>query len=264
MRASNDDSSHPEISAEKLAANRANAARSTGPCTPEGKARSAQNAVTHGMTAQTSRLHGESKEELDELAREMAADLRPHGSAEREIVARVVSLTWRLRRVAQVEEAMWNADMVERLKAADVRLQMRERNEPLWDADDDDDDDDDDVVSLRSGAQFVASQFVVKRGTSPIERLALYEQRLDRALHAAYRQLRALREMREEFADEDDAQEECAAPTAEDEATAAPEEPQEPSDGTPRHILQNEPTEDAPVPPTPVSERSEDPDSGAG
>jgi len=118
MRASNDNegkvgssnSSHPEISARKLAANQANAVRSTGPRTSEGKARSSQNAVTHGLTAQSSLLRGEKKEDLDELARGMVADLRPRGPAEREIVARVVSLTWRLRRIARVEEALWECE----------------------------------------------------------------------------------------------------------------------------------------------------------
>src|SRR5438105_11544511 len=43
----------PPVSEKQLAANRANATRSTGPRTPEGKARAAQNARKHGFTAST-------------------------------------------------------------------------------------------------------------------------------------------------------------------------------------------------------------------
>jgi hypothetical protein len=45
--------SQQPVSPERLAANRANAAKSTGPGTPQGKARSAQNARKHGFTAST-------------------------------------------------------------------------------------------------------------------------------------------------------------------------------------------------------------------
>jgi hypothetical protein len=256
------------VSPKKLAANRANAARSTGPRTPEGKARSAQNAVRHGLTSQASLLNGESQEALDELARGMEADLRPRGAAEREIVARIVSLTWRLRRVAHVEEAMWASNEADRLDHADFRLKMRERYGPLWG----DDDDEDDVVIPETGAWFIAGQFTQKCGTSGMEKLAIYEQRLDRALHAAFRELRLMREMRSEFPDDDEAEQPMTASSQpavvpEDSKPEPAEESASSSDGTPGHNLQNEPTEDVaarPIPTTSVSERSEDPDSGAG
>ena len=47
----------------QIEANRANAQKSTGPRTPEGKATVAQNAVKHGLLARTAVLHGEDWEE---------------------------------------------------------------------------------------------------------------------------------------------------------------------------------------------------------
>jgi hypothetical protein len=55
------------ISEKQLAANRANAARSTGPRSPEGKARAAQNSRKHGFTASTFAVVR--LEDLDEVAR---------------------------------------------------------------------------------------------------------------------------------------------------------------------------------------------------
>ena len=55
------------ITDKQLAANRANAAQSTGPRSPEGKARSAQNARKHGFTASTFAVVR--LEDLDEVAR---------------------------------------------------------------------------------------------------------------------------------------------------------------------------------------------------
>jgi hypothetical protein len=275
MRASNEEEGRPstgsagrDISPKKLAANAANAARSTGPRTPAGKERSSKNAVRHGLTAQAPLLPGESAEQLDELARDMEADLRPRVGVEREVVARIVSLTWRLRRVARAEEALWDA--------ADERRRQSEREfehiqaqvgRPLmpWR------DPDEPMYPMCGGAEFVARQFEQSR-PSAIERLAVYEQRLDRALHAAYRQLRALREMQDETGDEEETRQEPVAPTE----TAAGSDPaatgveagdgasSQLSDGTPGHILQNEPTAGAAASPTPVWERSEGPDSGAG
>jgi hypothetical protein len=60
------------MSPQQLAANRANAARSTGPRTAQGKAASSRNARKHGFTATA--FHVVRLEDLDEIAN-LRADL---------------------------------------------------------------------------------------------------------------------------------------------------------------------------------------------
>ena len=71
------------ISEKRLSANRANAVRSTGPRTDEGKARSAQNARKHGFTASNfSVLRLEDPGELDALRAEAIHVYRPLNAEE--------------------------------------------------------------------------------------------------------------------------------------------------------------------------------------
>ena len=53
----------------RIAANRLNAQKSTGPRTAEGKAVVAQNAVKHGLLAREGLLRGEDREEYESTAR---------------------------------------------------------------------------------------------------------------------------------------------------------------------------------------------------
>jgi hypothetical protein len=186
------------VSARKLAANRANAARSTGPCTPEGKARVSMNAVRHGLASHAALLPGEDPDELEALARAYHDDLRPRGALEQDLVARIVGISWRLRRVTRAEEALWQAEDEDRVHTAEVRTHVRgmfNAAQLPWESDE--------APSPRSAARFVAGQFG-QRGTSPLERLAVYEQRLGRALHAAIRELNMLRKLRDARGNEDD------------------------------------------------------------
>ena len=64
----------------RQSANAANAQLSTGPRTAEGKARSSQNARTHGLTASQLFIPAESREEFDKLHDELQADIRPQGA----------------------------------------------------------------------------------------------------------------------------------------------------------------------------------------
>src|SRR5258708_12299294 len=63
-------------SARKIEANRRNAQRSTGPKTPEGKAKSSQNAITHGIFVKKF-LNGASPETVAEIE-VLAAGIREH------------------------------------------------------------------------------------------------------------------------------------------------------------------------------------------
>ena len=66
------------MSTEKqIAANRANAKRSTGPNTSGGKARSRMNAWKHGLRAETVVIAGEDAKDLQAIQRELWEEHQP-------------------------------------------------------------------------------------------------------------------------------------------------------------------------------------------
>lgn len=90
----------------QIAANRRNGLLSRGPLSDEGKKRSSGNAVTHGLTARISLLSGEDAEEFVSPHDNLTAEFRPAGALEHELVERIVSILWRLRRVPIFEAAL--------------------------------------------------------------------------------------------------------------------------------------------------------------
>jgi hypothetical protein len=87
--------------AAQVDANRSNAQKSTGPRTPEGKETASQNALTHGLFAREGVIRGEDGEEF-EVHREMLLEqLNPAGALEEILAARIVDLSWRLKRAVQ-------------------------------------------------------------------------------------------------------------------------------------------------------------------
>jgi hypothetical protein len=84
-------------------ANRRNALKSTGPNTEEGKHRSRQNAIRHGLCAETV---VETIEDIDDyrgFEAAIIADYDARTAVERELVLRLASPLWRLRRATAIE-----------------------------------------------------------------------------------------------------------------------------------------------------------------
>jgi hypothetical protein len=101
------------LSPARAAASRRNGAKSRGPKTPEGKARSAQNALKHGMRAQQCIvLPGERAAAFEAFEAALLAELAPEGALQAVLAQRVVAASWRLARAERLEAELFAQNML--------------------------------------------------------------------------------------------------------------------------------------------------------
>jgi len=100
-------------SAARLAANTANAQHSTGPRTPEGQARSSQNARTHGLTAHDLVVAPNERQEFEELLHDYQTDVKPKGAIQLTLFDELVAAAWNLRRIRRMETALCSGTSLE-------------------------------------------------------------------------------------------------------------------------------------------------------
>src|SRR6202048_2817438 len=91
----------------QIEANRRNALKSTGPKTETGKQMSRRNAVRHGLTAETVIGALEYAEDYKAFETAVTADYDAQSAVERELVLRLASLLWRLRRATTMETGLF-------------------------------------------------------------------------------------------------------------------------------------------------------------
>src|SRR5438477_9091125 len=90
-------------SLRQIEASRRNALKSTGPRTDNGKRASRRNALRHGFTAETIIEPLENAEEYQQFEAAIVAEYLPETPVEQELVHRLASLFWRLRRATSIE-----------------------------------------------------------------------------------------------------------------------------------------------------------------
>ncbi len=91
----------------QLESNRANAQRSTGPRTPDGKKRSSLNATRHGLTGQVVVLPQEDMQAYQTHCQEFFAEWLPQGPTERHLIQTLADSQWRLHRALARDRAMF-------------------------------------------------------------------------------------------------------------------------------------------------------------
>src|SRR5256714_6065592 len=121
---------------KQIEANRRNARQSTGPITEEGKSRSRRNAVRHGLTAETVIGALEDAEDYKAFEAAVIADYDAQSAVERELVLRLASLLWRIRRATTMETGLFEIQarqLLEFRRKCDAQQNLIRRLFPLTD-----------------------------------------------------------------------------------------------------------------------------------
>ena len=155
----------------RAATNRANAQKSTGPRTEAGKKRSSLNALRHGLTGQTVVMPAEDLTAYTAFCKRAFTELKPNGFLEELAVQTIADTTWRLNRARAYESTLFSlqfdnhADLID-AEHPEVHCALAQAN-------------------------------AAPELTKSLANLSTYEQRLNRTLLQAKKELASLQEVRQ-------------------------------------------------------------------
>ena len=113
----------------QIAANRANAQKSTGPRSPEGKAASRFNALKHGMDAASIVIPGEDPAAYELMAADYHRQFHPQSALEEFHVDTLIRSDWQKRRLQRTEAKLYRALLAEGPTPEDLDVAIL-RNSP--------------------------------------------------------------------------------------------------------------------------------------
>lgn len=112
-------------SAAQQLANAANAQRSTGPRTVEGKAKSSKNATSHGLSTGLLHVPEAEREAFQQFEAKLKESARPQGALERQTCDQLVHAAWRLRRLQTLMRDLYIEHQGDPLVTPEAAAQMR-------------------------------------------------------------------------------------------------------------------------------------------
>jgi hypothetical protein len=160
-------------SMDQIIANLANAQHSTGPKTEKGKHRTRLNAYRHGLTGQICLLTAEEQQAFDQHCTGIRESLQPVGALETELAQSIAEDHWRLKRARAIETGIFAAGVLGQLGHPYGGIREDAAQVPI-----------DEALSK-------AHTWIAK--SENFQLLALYEQRIHRAIEKNMAQLRTLR-----------------------------------------------------------------------
>lgn len=174
----------------QILANRLNAQKSTGPRTSQGKAVASQNSVKHGLLAERDVIKSESYADFDLYRQQLLDELSPATPMESILAERIVTLSWRLKRAGRFQN-----QAIDTLNAEQISDPLKKLTQSLFR----------NVAGKSptnpnsSNGELALGRLAVKDFSDArvLERLLMYERRLENSLYKTLLEFQRLNIARE-------------------------------------------------------------------
>jgi len=169
----------------QIRSNRRNAQKSTGPRTSEGKAAVSQNSVLHGLSARQAIISSESQAEFDLYRERMLSELAPASPMESMLAERIVTLSWRLKRVCRIQNQVIDALNADNTSGPLAKLKQSLFFKNL---------DQSQAGPSTSDAHLALGRMAIKdfANARVLDRLLMYERRIEHSLYKTILELQRL------------------------------------------------------------------------
>jgi hypothetical protein len=204
----------PMSTEKQINANRQNAQKSTGPKSDEGKAAVSQNAVKHGIFSQ-SVIKGENEADYEAFHNKMLDEMKPVGPTEILLAARIVGLWWRLERAERIQNQAIDV-MIERGEPSPLEKSLQKCIPRSIGPD-----------MRGAGPELALGRSIIKdySDSRVLDRLMLYERRIENSLHKAMRGLERRQLIRQYQQQEAEEEQPIPIPIKDNRDEAATQEP---------------------------------------